>query len=79
MFERFDDILTIEDLAEVLKIGTTQAYKLVRSNKIKAFKEGKDWKISKTGLIAYVRNKAESNIASHSPLSVRYHYLNYIL
>lgn len=42
MFERFDDILTIEDLAEALKIGTTQAYKLVRSHKIKAFKEGKD-------------------------------------
>lgn len=58
MFERFDDILTIEDLAEVLKIGTTQAYKLVRSNKIKAFKEGKDWKISKTALIAYVREQS---------------------
>ena len=58
MFERFDDILTIEDLAEALKIGTTQAYKLVRSEKIKAFKEGKDWKISKTALITYVREQS---------------------
>lgn len=58
MFERFDDILTIEDLAEALKIGTTQAYKLVRSDKIKAFKEGKDWKISKTALITYVREQS---------------------
>lgn len=58
MFERFDDILTIEDLAEALKIGTTQAYKLVRSGKIKAFKEGKDWKISKTALITYVREQS---------------------
>lgn len=31
MFETFDDILTIEELAEALKIGTSQAYKLVRS------------------------------------------------
>lgn len=54
MFERYDDILTIEDLAEALKIGTTQAYKLVRSGKIKAFKEGKDWKISKSALSKYV-------------------------
>lgn len=54
MFEIYDDILTIEDLAEALKIGTTQAYKLVRSGKLKAFKEGKDWKISKTALINYV-------------------------
>lgn len=58
MFEKFDDILTIEDLAEALKIGTTQAYKLVRSGKIKAFKEGKDWKISKTALITYVREQS---------------------
>ncbi len=58
MFERFDDILTIEDLAEALKIGTTQAYKLVRSGKIRAFKEGKDWKISKTALITYVREQS---------------------
>lgn len=58
MFERFDDILTIEDLAEALKIGTTQAYKLVRSRKIRAFKEGKDWKISKTALITYVREQS---------------------
>lgn len=59
MFERFDNILTIEDLAEALKIGTTQAYKLVRSDKINAFKEGKDWKISKTALIAYVREQSK--------------------
>lgn len=58
MFERFDDILTIDDLAEALKIGTTQAYKLVRSGKIRAFKEGKDWKISKTALITYVREQS---------------------
>ena len=58
MFERFDDILTIEDLAEALKIGTTQAYKLVRSGKIKAFKEGNNWKISKTALITYVREQS---------------------
>lgn len=58
MFERFDDILTIEDLAEALKIGTTQAYKLVRSDKIKAFKEGKNWKISKAALISYVREQS---------------------
>lgn len=59
MFERYDDILTIEDLAEALKIGTTQAYKLVRSGKIKAFKEGKDWKISKTAIIAYVKEQSK--------------------
>ena len=53
MFETYDDILTIADIAEILKIGTTQAYKIVRSGQLKAYKEGKDWKITKPALIKY--------------------------
>lgn len=54
MFEQYDDILTINELAETLKIGTTQAYRIVRSGKIKAFKEGKDWKVPKDSVIQYI-------------------------
>lgn len=54
MFEQYDDILTIEEIAEILKIGMTQAYKIVRSGKLKGYKEGKDWKIAKQALIGYV-------------------------
>ena len=28
MFENYDDILTVDDIAEALKIGSTQAYKI---------------------------------------------------
>lgn len=58
MLEQYDDILTICELAEIMKIGTTQAYRLVRSGKIKAFKEGKDWKIPKNALIEYISSQA---------------------
>lgn len=57
MFEQYDDILTVSELAEVLKVGSTQAYRLVRSQKIKAFKEGKDWKIPKTSVIQYITDQ----------------------
>ena len=57
MLEQYDDILTITELAEALKIGSTQAYKIVRSGEIKAFKEGKDWKIPKISLESYIREK----------------------
>lgn len=57
MFEQYDDILTISELAEALKVGSTQAYRLVRSQKIKAFKEGKDWKIPKTSVIQYITDQ----------------------
>lgn len=59
MFETYDDILTIEELAEALKTGTTQAYKLVRSGALKAFKEGKDWKIPKQALILYITEQSQ--------------------
>ena len=57
MFEQYDDILTVSELAEALKVGSTQAYRLVRSQKIKAFKEGKDRKIPKTSVIQYITDQ----------------------
>ena len=60
MLERYDDILTIDDLTEILRIGYTQAYRLVRSGSLKAFKEGKDWKIPKKEIIAYIQKRCTS-------------------
>ena len=54
MFEQYDDILTIEEVAELLRIGMTQAYRIVRSGNLKGYIEGKDWKIPKQALINYV-------------------------
>lgn len=54
MFEAYDDILNIEELAEAMKISKTQCYKLVNSGSIKAYKEGKDWKIPKKAVIEYI-------------------------
>ncbi|WP_455055465.1 helix-turn-helix domain-containing protein [Merdimonas faecis] len=58
MFESYEDILTIQDVADILKVGTTQVYKIVRAGQLKAFKEGKDWKIAKQALIEYVSTKS---------------------
>ena len=58
MFEQYDDILTIEEVAELLRIGMTQAYRIVQSGNLKGYKEGKDWKIPKQALINYVASKS---------------------
>lgn len=60
MFEAYDDILTITELAEALKIGSTQAYRLVGSGSIRAFKSGKDWKIPKEAVISYIMYQTSS-------------------
>lgn len=57
MFENFDDILTVEEIADALKIGSSQVYKLLRSGALKGYKEGKDWKTPKIALEAYIREK----------------------
>ena len=57
MFENFDDILNVDDVAKSLKIGTSDSYILVRSGIIQAFKEGRAWKIAKLALINYIMNQ----------------------
>ena len=58
MFEQYDDILTIEEVAEILKIGMTKTYRLVRSGNLKGYKEGKDWRIPKQALSEYVISRS---------------------
>lgn len=58
MFEQYDDILTVEEVSEILKIGMTHAYRIVRSGNLKGYKEGKDWKIPKQALTDYVLKRS---------------------
>ena len=57
MFQNYDDILTITDVSEILKVSNSQTYKLVRTGQLKAYKEGKDWRIPRIALENYIRSK----------------------
>lgn len=54
MFTDYPDIVDVELLAEMLDIGKTSAYTLLRSGRILAFKQGKCWKVSKKAVEEYV-------------------------
>ena len=56
MFNQNDDILTVEEMCEILKIGKNSAYKLLNSNAIPAYRNGKIWRIPRTSLIEFVEN-----------------------
>jgi excisionase family DNA binding protein len=49
-----DDILTVEQLCEVLYIGRNSAYKLLISGEIGAFRIGRTWKIPSASLENYI-------------------------
>ncbi len=57
MFEQYDDVMTLPEVAEALRIGHTHTYQLLRSGSIKGYKEGRNWKVSKMALENYVREK----------------------
>ena len=58
MLEQYNDILTIDELCEILKIGRNRAYKLLETGEIKGFRLGRPWKISKLALQEYLKKQA---------------------
>jgi len=58
MFEQYDDIVTVEDLCEMLSIGKNASYKLLASGQLKCFRYNRVWKIPKQGVIDYVMNQS---------------------
>ena len=54
MFEQYPDILTVEEVCEALRMGYNAVYDLLNDGKLKAYKNGRVWRISKQALIQYV-------------------------
>ena len=54
MFEQYPDILTVEDVCEALRMGYNAVYDLLNEGKLKAYKNGRVWRITKQALIQYV-------------------------
>ena len=62
MFEKYDDIMTVEDVCDALKVSPSYAYKILKSGILKSFKiGGKEWRVTKNALIEYVNNKLNEN------------------
>ena len=54
MFKDYPDIVGVKELQQMLGIKRTKTYELLKSGTIKSIKIGKDYKISKFNIIAYV-------------------------
>ena len=47
-------IITVDEIANELQIGLNAAYQLLRENKIKNFKIGKIYKVTRAALYEYI-------------------------
>lgn len=52
------DLISIDDLCEMLFIGKNAAYHLLNTGEIKAFRIGRNWKIPRQSVINYIRGKS---------------------
>ncbi|MEN6413425.1 MAG: helix-turn-helix domain-containing protein [Veillonellales bacterium] len=59
MFEQYNDVVTVEELCEMLSIGKNAAYSLLSSGKVKAFRYRRVWKIPKQGVVEYVLRESK--------------------
>ena len=44
-FDNVDEILNIDQFCELLDVGKSTGYKLLKSGRVKSFKIGKVWKV----------------------------------
>ncbi|MBQ8012409.1 MAG: helix-turn-helix domain-containing protein [Oscillospiraceae bacterium] len=51
------EIMTVEELIELLQIGKSTAYQLLASGEIRAFRIGRKWKIEREAVYEYIRGK----------------------
>ena len=54
MFDQNPEILTVEEACEALRIGYNAMYELLNSGKLKAYKNGRVWRIPKSSIIKYI-------------------------
>lgn len=54
MFEEYPDILTAEEASEALRVGYNALYELLNEGKVKAYKNGRVWRIPKESIKAYI-------------------------
>lgn len=56
-----DEILTVKELADYLKIAEKTAYRFVAEGKIPAFKVGSAWRFKKDDIDTWIKRQSEGN------------------
>lgn len=58
MFNEYSDVVTVEELCEMLSIGKNAAYALLASGQLKAFRYNRVWKIPKQSVVEYITEQS---------------------
>ena len=53
-------LMTLDELCEMLMIGRSTAYQLMKSGDLGAFRIGRIWKIPKAGVLEYLQERRQN-------------------
>jgi len=56
-YEKLPEILTLKQVAEFLQVSALTIQRAIQAGRIKAFKPGRDYRILKEDLIAYIEGE----------------------
>lgn len=59
MYNDPNDLITIDELCSILSIGRNAAYTLLKEQKIKAFRIGRVWKISRLAVEDFILTQSK--------------------
>ena len=60
MFPEYNNILCVNDVCEILMVGSNRVYELLNSGLLKGFRIGRTWRIPKKSLETYIVQRCRS-------------------
>ena len=58
MFDDYDDLLTVTEAAALLKMSRGNLYPLLATGKLRAYRNGRTWRIPKESIIRFIRESS---------------------
>lgn len=59
MLDGYDDILTVEETCEALKLGYNSVYQLLNNGTLKGYRYGRVWRVPKLAIKAFILENAK--------------------
>lgn len=57
MLNNYNEILTPDEVCEILLIGKNSFYDLIHSNQLQAYRIGRNWRVTKQAVINFINKK----------------------
>lgn len=57
-----NDILNLNETADYLRVSKQTVYNMIKDGRIKAYKVGREWKILRSDIVAYLESVSSNRI-----------------